>query len=119
MNMNSILYTIRDCEGCVRYVGATGSPLEFRMSGHYSAKSPVGEWLRQQKAEGKPVEVVIEEEESGFLLEPQYINGYARLVGDKLFNQRHRDDLRWQAKAFTVRKAKDNPFSQLAEEMKG
>lgn len=118
--MDSILYTIRDCEGCVRYVGATSRPMEMRMSGHYSDKSPVGNWLREERDAGRPVEVVIEEEGSGFLLEPQYIRGYAKLVGSKLFNQRHREDLRWQANAFAIRRyAVNNPYRQIANEVSG
>jgi len=103
----NVIYTIRDHEGWVRYVGATTNTLRSRISGHYSAKTKIGVWLRGERDAGRRVEFVIEEHNKDpFMNEPFYINGYARLAPDKLMNQVHRPPASY-TDAYSVRDARE------------
>lgn len=88
------IYTIRDEDGAVRYVGLTTQPPKWRLQGHKQAKTRIGEWVRAEIESGRTVTLVIEEQicRDGFFwghasrIEKQYINGYRRLLGDFLLN---------------------------------
>lgn len=89
------LYTLRDSDGCVRYVGLTQNEPEVRISGHKSSKGPVGKWMRAEIAAGRKILFIVEEEffvngyedSKAYAAEKEYIRGYSQLVGDKLLNR--------------------------------
>ncbi len=84
------VYTIRDCEGWVRYVGSSGCP-EGRYAAHLGSESPIGAFMRNERELSRSTVLKIEEwlptKEEGFRVEGLYILGYAKLSGDKLLNR--------------------------------
>lgn len=93
------IYTIRDCNGAVRYVGMTTQAVETRFEQHIHSKKPIGTWLRAELEAGRKVSMVIEEEIFGdgyevvneaLRKEREYIHGYSSLLGDFLLNVQKR-----------------------------
>ena len=90
------VYTLRDEEGSVRYVGLTSNPPLIRLQGHRSGKGPTGDWIRSEIDAGRTVTIVVEEEyksENAYSCweasqaEKRFITGYRRLLGEKLLNR--------------------------------
>lgn len=97
------IYTIRDANGCVRYVGVTWN-IEQRIGGHLFGRTPISKYIAACRAKGKRLKLQIECEttyDQASQVERQYIEKYAKTCGRKLLNQqgnaKRRDTLRWQA----------------------
>lgn len=94
------VYTIRDCDDCVRYVGKSNDSANRIWYRHKIAKSPVGKWIREQIALGNPVEVRIEvsfnetvsehPDMAARVAEQRAIAYYAKQNREKLFNVNQR-----------------------------
>ena len=86
-----VVYTIRDHEGNVRYVGCTSQALEVRLRQHIAHKSNRGDWLRAEIAAGRDVTIKAEKRwrncGPALRYETKLINDYRKLLGDKLVNQ--------------------------------
>ena len=84
------IYTIRDCEGWVRYVGSSGLP-EGRYAAHLNSDTPIGVFMRLEREAGRETYLRTEEwlptKQLGFEVEKLYIAGYAKLSGDRLLNR--------------------------------
>lgn len=91
------VYTLRDCEGNVRYVGRTRGPLALRLQQHSKHDGPVGVWIRHELASKR--QVTIKEEQSwpefyqscsASSFERELISFYREQVGDLLLNRESR-----------------------------
>lgn len=88
--MSTVIYTLEDFDGVVRYVGCTKNEFS-RWNAHRNANSKVGAWIRKEHRKKRPVRMVVQERFEGkgaFEVERDYVQGFRRLVGDKLFNSK-------------------------------
>lgn len=81
----------------MRYVGLTGKYPLLRLQEHRSSKQATSAWIREEIAKGRTVTIVVEEQFDGTNqcvpskaseAELRYIEGYRRLLGDKLLNKK-------------------------------
>lgn len=101
------VYTIRDADCCVRYVGMTRRSLRDRLKQHRISQNEFGSWCRSELEKCRPLEICLEESfaagkslrsqiaarVNAMHAEKSYIQGYRKLLGARLFNKQFVDRL--------------------------